>query len=136
MTHLSWFKKKNKYKKGKIKLYFNLVAENKGGHIYKILTLASLLKFLFFSSIIELNNFLKNAASMRRSWLLNGTAFLGDLKLIDVLFDNPFLTDITHTSQIVPRRPMIQTLAPLKFQTYILNCFSECKRHVSLTQQT
>lgn len=73
---------------------------------------------------------------MKRSWLLSGTAFLGDLKLIDVLCDSPFLTDITHTSQIVPRRFMTQTLAPLKFQTYTLNCFSECNRLVLLIQQT
>lgn len=46
---------------------------------------------------------------MRRSRLLSGTAFLDDLKLIDVLFDSPFLTDFTHTSQIVPRRSMTQT---------------------------
>lgn len=68
--------------------------------------------------------------------MLSGAVFLGDLQLIDVPFDSPFLTDFTHTSQIVPRRPMTQTLDPLKFQIYTLNHFSECKKHVLFIQQT
>lgn len=60
---------------------------------------------------------------MRRSQLLSGNIFLGDLKLI-VLSDSPFLTDFTRTSQIISRRSMTQTLASLKFQSDILNCLS------------
>lgn len=47
MTHVSELKKKSKYIKGKIKLYFNLVPENTAEHIYKNLCLISLLIFLF-----------------------------------------------------------------------------------------